>query len=185
MFLKNCWYVAAWDHELIDGKMLARTILEEAVLLYKTGKMQTTSQSVTIEDAQRDKPGGLFNQTVTTLAQVATLLLFSSNQAEGSAKLRGPSGCLLRPTQKVYVTGKQIRSVRFLLDGKTLRTVTKRDKAGRYAVTITRSKMTPGTHRVHAVVTFTTASKTKQRTLQLRFSRCGEVKPSRARGFTG
>lgn len=35
MFLRNCWYVAAWDHELIDGKMLARTILEEAVLLYK------------------------------------------------------------------------------------------------------------------------------------------------------
>ena len=30
MFLKNCWYVAAWDHELIDGKLLARTILEEA-----------------------------------------------------------------------------------------------------------------------------------------------------------
>jgi len=36
MFLKNCWYVAAWDHELIDGKMLARTLLEEAVLLYKS-----------------------------------------------------------------------------------------------------------------------------------------------------
>ncbi|MCE3271300.1 MAG: aromatic ring-hydroxylating dioxygenase subunit alpha [Ramlibacter sp.] len=36
MFLKNCWYVAAWDHELIDGRMMARTILEEAVLLYKS-----------------------------------------------------------------------------------------------------------------------------------------------------
>jgi vanillate O-demethylase monooxygenase subunit len=36
MFLKNCWYVAAWDHELIDGRMLARTILEEPVLVYKS-----------------------------------------------------------------------------------------------------------------------------------------------------
>ena len=35
MFLRNCWYVAAWDHELIDGKLLARTILEKPVLLYK------------------------------------------------------------------------------------------------------------------------------------------------------
>jgi phenylpropionate dioxygenase-like ring-hydroxylating dioxygenase large terminal subunit len=35
MFLKNCWYVAAWDHELIDGKLLPRTLLEERVLLYK------------------------------------------------------------------------------------------------------------------------------------------------------
>ena len=35
MFLQNCWYVAAWDHELIDGKLLARTILEKPVLIYK------------------------------------------------------------------------------------------------------------------------------------------------------
>jgi vanillate O-demethylase monooxygenase subunit len=34
-FLMNCWYVAAWDHELIDGKLLARTILEKPVVLYK------------------------------------------------------------------------------------------------------------------------------------------------------
>ncbi len=34
-FLMNCWYVAAWDHELIDGKLLARTILNQPVLLYK------------------------------------------------------------------------------------------------------------------------------------------------------
>ena len=31
MFLMNCWYVAAWDHELIDGKLLARTILDKPV----------------------------------------------------------------------------------------------------------------------------------------------------------
>ena len=31
----NCWYVAAWDHELIDGKLLARTILDQPVVLYK------------------------------------------------------------------------------------------------------------------------------------------------------
>lgn len=34
MFLKNCWYVAAWDHELTDGPM-ARTILDEPVVLYR------------------------------------------------------------------------------------------------------------------------------------------------------
>lgn len=34
-FLMNCWYVAAWDHELIDGKLLERTLLEQPVLLYK------------------------------------------------------------------------------------------------------------------------------------------------------
>src|SRR5258708_34012184 len=34
-FLMNCWYVAAWDYELIDGKLLDRTILEQPVVLYK------------------------------------------------------------------------------------------------------------------------------------------------------
>lgn len=34
-FIMNCWYVAAWDYELIDSKKLARTILEKPILLYR------------------------------------------------------------------------------------------------------------------------------------------------------
>jgi vanillate O-demethylase monooxygenase subunit len=34
MFLKNCWYVAAWDHEL-EGGLLARTILDRPVVLFR------------------------------------------------------------------------------------------------------------------------------------------------------
>lgn len=35
MYLRNAWYVAAWDHELGDGP-LARVVLEEAVVLFRT-----------------------------------------------------------------------------------------------------------------------------------------------------
>jgi phenylpropionate dioxygenase-like ring-hydroxylating dioxygenase large terminal subunit len=35
MFLKNCWYVAAIDAELIDGKLLSRTLLGQPVVLYR------------------------------------------------------------------------------------------------------------------------------------------------------
>ena len=35
MFLRNCWYVAAWDHELDDG-FLSRTILDEPVVLFRS-----------------------------------------------------------------------------------------------------------------------------------------------------
>lgn len=35
MFLKNCWYVAAWDHEILGDTLLARTILGQPVLLYR------------------------------------------------------------------------------------------------------------------------------------------------------
>lgn len=34
-FIRNCWYVAAWDHELIDGKMLARTLLEKPIVFFQ------------------------------------------------------------------------------------------------------------------------------------------------------
>jgi phenylpropionate dioxygenase-like ring-hydroxylating dioxygenase large terminal subunit len=34
-FLMNCWYVAAWDHELIDGKHLARTLLEKSLVIFR------------------------------------------------------------------------------------------------------------------------------------------------------
>ena len=42
-FLVNCWYVAAWSHELNDGRLLARTILGEPVLLYKGDSGKVTA----------------------------------------------------------------------------------------------------------------------------------------------
>jgi vanillate O-demethylase monooxygenase subunit len=35
MFLYNCWYAAAWDHEVADGGMLSRTFLEQPVVIYR------------------------------------------------------------------------------------------------------------------------------------------------------
>ena len=30
MFLKNCWYVAAWDHELLDAQEQAEQATQQA-----------------------------------------------------------------------------------------------------------------------------------------------------------
>jgi len=46
MFLKNAWYVAAWDTEVAAGRMLARTLLGEPVILYRT----TDGAVVALED---------------------------------------------------------------------------------------------------------------------------------------
>src|SRR5450759_1471916 len=43
IFLRNSWYVAAWDHELIDGKKLARTILEQPIVLYRGASGQVVA----------------------------------------------------------------------------------------------------------------------------------------------
>lgn len=34
-FLKNCWYVAAWDHEVTGDKLLARKLLGQRVVMYR------------------------------------------------------------------------------------------------------------------------------------------------------
>ncbi len=34
-FLLNCWYMAAWAHELAPGQLMHRTLLEQPVLLYR------------------------------------------------------------------------------------------------------------------------------------------------------
>ena len=36
MFIRNCWYVIAWDHEVPDDGLFSRTVLGEAILLYRT-----------------------------------------------------------------------------------------------------------------------------------------------------
>jgi len=36
MFVKRCWYVACWSHELDDGVLLARTVLGEPLVLYRS-----------------------------------------------------------------------------------------------------------------------------------------------------
>ena len=45
MFVRNAWYVAAWDHE-IGRDLLRRIILDEPVLLYRT----TNGKPVALED---------------------------------------------------------------------------------------------------------------------------------------
>ena len=55
IFLRNSWYVAAWNHELIDGRKLARTILERPVVIYRgaSGKV------VALDDRCRNRAAPL------------------------------------------------------------------------------------------------------------------------------
>lgn len=54
MFVKNCWYVAAWDHEVLADTLLARTILGESVLVYR----KTDGSAVAVDNrcAHRHAP---------------------------------------------------------------------------------------------------------------------------------
>ena len=75
----------------------------KATLLYKTGKMVPLSATTTIEDAQRDQPGGLFKQTVTTLAQVATTNARSQPNRQGMIRPIEGSPAPIAPRNSVKV----------------------------------------------------------------------------------
>ena len=46
MFLKNCWYVAAYDRELEDGGPLGRTLLNEPVVMFR----DSAGKAIALED---------------------------------------------------------------------------------------------------------------------------------------
>ena len=35
MWVRNCWYVAAWDHELKSSELISRTVINEPVAIYR------------------------------------------------------------------------------------------------------------------------------------------------------
>ena len=35
MFIRNCWYVVAWDHEIPADGLFARTVIGEPLVLYR------------------------------------------------------------------------------------------------------------------------------------------------------
>jgi vanillate O-demethylase monooxygenase subunit len=36
MFLRNCWYVIAWDYEVPADGLFARTVLNEPIVVFRT-----------------------------------------------------------------------------------------------------------------------------------------------------
>ena len=35
LFIRNAWYVVAWDYEVLDDALFERTILGESVIVYR------------------------------------------------------------------------------------------------------------------------------------------------------
>ncbi|MBM3486033.1 MAG: aromatic ring-hydroxylating dioxygenase subunit alpha [Alphaproteobacteria bacterium] len=96
MYLRNAWYVAAWDHEL-DAGLVARTFLDEPVVLYRAGD----GKPVALEDrcCHRSMPLSLGKRVGDNLQCGYHGLVFD------------PSGrCVEVPGQTAVPPGGRIRS---------------------------------------------------------------------------
>jgi hypothetical protein len=103
-------------------------------------------------------------------------------QVPGTARLRGPSGCVRGPF-KATVRGTRIARVTFFLDGKRFKRINATAGQTKFQVSINPRGRGFGVHRVTARVQFVAEANTSNRTLRLSFQRCKKqtVKPR----FTG
>jgi hypothetical protein len=100
--------------------------------------------------------------------------------AAGRATLTGPRSVCVRKAFTVSVRGRSIARVRFSIDGRTVRTVTRATR-GRYALTIKPASLSTRVHVLRARVEFVSGSGTAAITRTLRFERCITANPR----FTG
>jgi uncharacterized repeat protein (TIGR01451 family) len=104
----------------------------------------------------------------------------ASAQVRGTASAHGPRECVTG-NARVYVRGRQIKSVTFYLDGPRVKTLKRPDKKGRYLININARKLGSRMHRVRIVVVFAPSSKTQPKTMRVVVARCPPPRPV----FTG
>ena len=100
--------------------------------------------------------------------------------AVATAGLSGPRRCVSGPFQ-AKVTGRGIAKVRFLLDGKKVKTVMGSATRTVFAVRIDPRGQHSKAHRITAQVTFKAATRTRDRTLRFVYLGCARTAPK----FTG
>ncbi len=100
---------------------------------------------------------------------------------DGSARLRGPSGCVHRRF-RATVRGSKIAQVTFYRDGKRIKRIVAKAGQRRFSVMVEPARA-QGVHRITAKIRFRSASQTRTRTLRLSYQRCRKqiVRPQ----FTG
>ncbi|HEX5223908.1 MAG TPA: hypothetical protein VFW29_02145, partial [Solirubrobacteraceae bacterium] len=111
---------------------------------------------------------------------VAAIAVLPEKAESGSATPAGPAECVSRSTQ-VYITGHQIATATFYVDGRRMKTVAKADRRGRYGIKLNGRKLRYGAHRIKVVVVFTATSETRPVTLHMAVVRCRPAVPR----FTG
>jgi hypothetical protein len=146
------------------------------------GRTVTASDDATTVLTQ---PPGAPGSTVVPTVPPPTVVVSPTNiVSPGSARLQGVRGCAagLRPA-RFTVSGSRIARVTFYLDGKKVKTLTRRNVKGGYRLTLSVRRLRPGAHRVEARVTFTAASKSAPKRFRMSFDRCAAPKVSPK--FTG
>jgi len=91
---------------------------------------------------------------------------------KGSSRLRASSACVKTAYAQAAVSGKNIRSVTFYLNGKKVKTLTKRNAGKTFKVKFRTKSLSYGNYKVRAVVRYVTGAEPTRKTLSAQFNRC-------------
>ena len=113
---------------------------------------------------------------------VSPALAGEDDGGDGSASLHvAKQTCVSGTRAKAWVTGREIETVRFYVDGELVKTVRQPGASGRYRLSMRCSHLDVGAHTARAVLAFTADSDTANRTLRFQITRVRRSSPR----FTG
>jgi hypothetical protein len=105
----------------------------------------------------------------------------SGDSGPGSATLHASQGCVHAAHARARVTGNNIGSVAFYVDGNLVTTVSHPGGDGGYRWSMRCSRLSVGAHRARAVVNFQADSGSANQTLRFQITRVPQTSPR----FTG
>ncbi len=121
----------------------------------------------------------LLPAVIAALAMPAASALAGEEDGDsGSPSLEQPRNCVSERSAKVTVSGDDIATVAFYVDGKRVKRVAQPAATGRYVFAMRCSSLSAGAHRGRAVVTDTSGGNS---TLRFTIARAAQASPR----FTG
>jgi protocatechuate 3,4-dioxygenase beta subunit len=158
-------------------------VVEEAQLVFMP-KDGGEPQTIVLTDVSEEPADGIWSGTLPCAADGDLDVVVMSR----GAIIRNPFGrvelydmvvkdsCLMRPVI-AWVRGSQIREVRFYLDGRLVRAVTKRASGGRFGITLQRRTLGAGKHTLRAKVIFKGSAHRRPAVLSRPITRCITSRP--------
>jgi hypothetical protein len=108
---------------------------------------------------------------------VAPALAGEDDDDSPSATLRASQGCVAGDRATASVTGDDIDTVAYFLDGNHVKTVTQPNAQGRFSISMACAHLRVGAHRARAVVTFEAGSSPASQTLRFQITRSRQGSP--------
>ena len=110
----------------------------------------------------------------TELTQPAGQVLPSTavTRIPATARLRGTVGCVRSSYAEAAISGRQIKSVTYFVNGSRLSTLDEPNSGGSFRLRLKVRSLHYGAQDITATVIFTATARTDAKTLRLRFSRC-------------